>query len=158
MAWTEIEPLKTPPGTTPKAPMTIACTRPGRFAGRILIAMRDAPAWFAPGKGVRCYLGTEGRQSGMLRIAPNGPHVVSKSGGGRGQRKTINPRLSLPLFPGVKHEHRLRQPVAFELVDGGIEVKLPSWAIAQTPPEARAAAFRTAATSGRAPVGIAGGR
>jgi len=177
VSWIDLAPAKKSRSASAKTGASITCSRPGRFSQRIGIIVRELPTWWKRGQSVRCLLGAA-ENKGRLRITPGGPFEIGSATTGQAKHSS-QPRLLIPLFEGVSSPGVPSQPVQYDYHDDWIEIDLPSWAIPPEKPQPSTktadavhapkvagqskavpsgAAFRTAATHGRAPAGIAGGR
>lgn len=124
MSWIEVPTRKFSGAAKYHPPVSLSCAGGKRFN----LMVRGVPAvqaWLRPGTLVAVLRG-EGADAGLLRIAPNGLHLVKTSGGKRS--KVAASLLVLPLLPGAATAANKQEAVEFRAGDKYLEVVLPVWA------------------------------
>lgn len=135
MTWTDLAPPPTAAGATTKAVVTVRAGKMGRNGPlRLTLTVRTRllekpPFWFAQGAGVKVQIG-HGEHAGMIRITPGRGYVVQERGQG-----IKSPGVRLPIPAHIKESHPATR-CKFDYGDDWIEVTLPGWACAPSPPPA----------------------
>jgi hypothetical protein len=129
----------------------------GRLAARLTLSLRperlEGITWLKPGAGLQVLVGF-GEHAGMLRITPNGLHILAAVALAKPAGSVL--ALRLPLPDGLIAAKRPAAPIEHDFNDGWIEVVLPAeWRLPRSaaagvngkPPEAAKPAAAGNATS-----------
>jgi hypothetical protein len=132
MSWSPIEPIRAAPlGRAQFAVTASTSAGAGRMRPRLTLTFRAALlkgiTWLKPDAGISVLVG-HGQHAGMLRIEPNGLHILGKVALAKPAGALV--QVKLPLPPGMVAAKRDTVPLEFDFQDGWIEVTLPKWGAA----------------------------
>lgn len=172
MAWIEVE--KMTKTAAKNNGVIVGVTKKGRFKQRLVVTVRtdlieNPPLFWKLGAFVTVQIGA-GEHAGLLRILPDGHHKVTRLG----RIKAGVATLMFPLPDFIKTPGEEMTPVDFCSTEDWLEIILPNWAkpkavipqpvvpIASAAPPAvpvrTGTPYRTAATIGKGPMPVNGGR